>query len=282
MRIIIMLVKLKINRLLQRRLLSELGFTEIVPFALLLPIALLLFAAVVDFTRIPLVEERMLTSLQRAAYATESALALAEPTEVVDTYMPAGNVFCGVSGSDCDPSAWTGQHAILTDALASKLVHQACVQALNTFADLEQSFLTLNGLSQDRAAQFTILKQATDGSLSIVAKSDDDCLEDGASFSDYSSSEGLDASVVRTAMEALLQSFTDSTELWPVPNDSGVNGTYVTGAPANLPSYWLLGIGYAKVSRLVIDTFGEHKVIAQYFIRPLNNPAGIQDISLAS
>lgn len=261
------------------------GFTEMLPLAFLLPVAILLIAGGVDFSRVPIMQERLLTVLEDAAYRSERALLQTGSTDLLDPIAPAGNVLCSYVASRADGSCvvaddLTGQQGFMTRDIAALLVNQSCT-LMSGLDEQVSGFLGTWGSDPHYAAQFAIVRIDYDpqtgafASSSTIAKSDDTCTPNGLKFSQYSQDVGVTTTELETRIADVFAAKGGGAGAWYIENDSVLQG-YSTTMKPYLSSYWMLGIAYLHVQHLFPKIFGEYVMVGEYFIRPLNNPAGIQ------
>ncbi|MBX7143556.1 MAG: hypothetical protein K1X79_03820 [Oligoflexia bacterium] len=261
------------------------GFTEMLPLAFLLPLAVLLLAGVVDFSRAPTMKERLLTVLEDSAFRAERSVTSDYSVDLMEPIAPAGNILCSYVATDAqgdcsDMSTHSGKQALMTDSIAQLIVDESC-KLMGGLDQQIHGFFGTWGSDARYAAQFAIMRISYDatsgelGSADIIATSADDCTPNQLSFSDYSADIGVTTESIKDRIKSFVQDQSPPAGAWYIENDSALQA-YTTTIKPYLSSYWLLGVGYLRVQHLFPKLFGEYAMAAEYFVRPFNNPAAIE------
>jgi hypothetical protein len=283
-------------RLLFLKIKGEQGVSDLVTAGLLLPIALMLIVAAADFTRTPIVRDQLYGALVDASFRVDRRLgdlaAGGETKHFIDTFTPAGNALCSYihSTNPCSDSyGWTGLQGFITAGSIGSYLGLACDIAVESFNSQQTNFLSIaDGNEPEFSFQFYMLRLNLDSTTCVfediqLLEMVEDCKNTTGSFNSVVPPTGFSfdiiAEVLRVNFDA---SSSPSMGGWVIDNDSDVNGPYTSTAPRCLPSYWLVGVGYTKVDHLFKGFFGSSDLVIEYFVRPLNNPAGIQSADLNS
>lgn len=279
-----------------RKLKGEHGVSELVTAGLLLPIALLLIVAAADFTRTPIVRDQLYGALVDASFRVDKRLgdfaASGDSQHFIDTFTPAGNVLCSYINSTkpcSDSYGWSGLQGFITADSLAMYLGLACDIAVESFNSQQTNFLSIaDGTEPEFSFQFYMLRLNLDSTTCVfediqLLQMTEDCKNTTGSFDSVVPPTGFSfdtlAEVLRVNFDA---SSSPSMGGWIIDNDSAVNGPYTSTVPRCLPSYWLVGVGYTKVDHLFKGFFGSSDLVIEYFVRPLNNPAGIQSADLNS
>lgn len=281
-------------RMMKRRLIisnNTKGAIDTILLGVVLPILILLVAAVVDLARIPIAKDRLREALMMAAYNAEAETyrkgeAAEEGYDVLcDAFTPAGNNICSETDGvgDCGVSA--AKSSFLTLEVSTALVESAC-QAVKYHLQKGGSGLfnfIYSAGEESFGIQYAIVRfdTANDGALTgvtSVATSTNTC---GGDFNKFSSIDenNFDSALAMTTLKdqfvALVagNSTHKGAGAWLIDDDyTGPGASYMRW----LPSYWVIGVGYLKVDHFFGTLFGGGHTIVDYFIRPISAPAGIQ------
>lgn len=265
------------------------GATEIIVAAIVLPIVLLLLAATIDLSRLPIAGSRLEDSLAAGAYSVETRYSEDSSTTMLEPSFPAVQNICNYTAAvgSCDISAIASNQGLLTNNLAQALVDKACalgseqydLGAKSTSATTAGGFTGLIRAQVTWAMQYALYTIDAGGPVAI-ATSADTC--SGNSFTTFSGAGAFTASTAATALSnafATRRSSDANAGLWVIPDGCGTSWsscTMVTGTQ-RLSPVWLIGVGYAKVKPFIgKGYFGEERVLVDYIIRPLSAPVGIQ------
>lgn len=270
----------------------ERGVSDLIAVGFFLPIALLLFTAAADFTRVPVTKEHLLSTLEDSMYRAESVLgAVSSGQAYLDGATPAGTALCSYVGSgvECSDSyTWTGTQALITEENASSLINKVCDLAKDKYPELHTGFWSLGDASGgEYAFGFGLARvdvDPDDCSYTGITKIDSaqDCSNTAAFFA-LSNQKVFDYDSIYDKMAAAFDSGgSQSPGAWVIDNDSSANGPYATSPRKCLPSYWMVGIGFARVVHLFGGFFAQDDLVLEYYLRPLNNPAAIQSADLSS
>jgi hypothetical protein len=153
---------------------SECGVSDLVLLAIVLPIIMLLFAAIADLARAPLALERGRMALEGGAYPSEAELS-AEAI-VAESLTPAVNLLC--EGADCSGSVSLADPNVLHATSKKKIAESACRISALRFASSSSldpsdlfsraSFSTAFGWIDYKASSGTLVYDA-------AASSSDSC-----------------------------------------------------------------------------------------------------------
>lgn len=263
-----------------RSIRSESGFTTLMAFAIALPVIVLLASAVFDLSREPETRDRLEQALYDAAYGVDRRLG--ELFVTSDRYTPAANNLCSFvdqADASCEPApAEPPRSGFLSGAVTSEIVIRACELAHSNLSQQHGIYFNNRDGSDSYAVQFALLKISNpqDGSSSanVIALSDGNCLSRpvsdlAAGESDaYGAAQSFGSYIAELSAEPLIEDY----GLYPV---IGAAGTY-----SRLPSFWLVGVAYARLDRLLRGEGGVEKVIRAVQVRPLNVPLAFERESI--
>ena len=258
---------------------AERGMVGIIGAAVALPLIVVLIIGVLDLSRAPIAMRDMRDALLRGAYAGEEMLVdSTTPANSVGLgpNMPAAHNFCLNNNNSSNPPASCAiANANGVDFLvantAAKVVEEACKAAAEALYEGV-------GLFKYGAIgiEYRVVRVAVDagtgvaaaGAPTTVATSTDACSGHGT-FSVLKGSRANAADVATNFATA----FNGAEFGW---NVEGWDTVGLTTTTTFLDPYLLIGVAYVEPGYFFTSFGGQDVSVGEYFVRTLNNVAGIQ------
>ncbi|MCB0309735.1 MAG: hypothetical protein KDD42_00790 [Bdellovibrionales bacterium] len=284
-------MKKKICKSFSRRYSSEQGVSGFIVATIVLPIAFLLLAALLDVVRIPLVQYDLKRILMQSTFAVTEDISNLYALRLNDRALPAGHNFHDyiTSSLAVPPGPCSNLNSNVMNAAADRnakrLSRRACQNAGKAITQDSNSILWQGSGDYSYAFQFGVVKlnaQLAEDAVEIVAVYPDlssadtgsECYH-GTTFSDFNTKITVDLESVANAF------YSDNLdgEDWDGVMTSYLEGNYDSEdlLSQSFPSYWLVGIGVFEVKNSLTNfTTANSRIMADFFWRPLGRTAGIE------
>ena len=261
---------------------NERGATAIIVAAIVLPIAIMLFAGLLDLSRAPLSRYGLRNALSQAVFDVDQELPLVASNNMIQSALPAANnLDSHIATSGNQDTTLMTSSGMLNGNNAAAIAKAACKAAGRRMNDSYSSMLFMNFSDTPAwAFQFAVVTIDTKNGGYVpyaTLQDDSDCFA-GTSFSAFFADANIGyAAVLKTFIKGIGKD-TDGTEhaSWPLQNTYSDAKSEAAGA-SSLPSAWLVGVGYMQVENMLGTFFSDKpRIINAWYMRPLGAAAGIQ------